>query len=267
MFRKKRNLILKFGFFIAIFIFILFLYNFFWNTNNNMIEINNDLLNSNSSTSTSFVQADEIKLNFSEKPFLDKNFPEMTKENIGNILGVNVIDGITQTFYLPLENDESDVIGTYSYITVNNKNYFLGKTLDRFEEEGIEKFYLTLSSINKKIKVYEWREVLGANYIKTLFLVIQDEIPRLIAEVDGWAFNIDIDNDGKVETVATVGSAPNTTLYKWDFLNRSISFVNLNEATGSYAVEYDKEDHYFKVFIDGKEYNYIYKNNKLYLKN
>lgn len=207
----------------------------------------------------SFENRPMIRLQYEKVSFIGTMLPVIYMPHISSVVDTHSIDGIVQTFYT---SDRDEGNKTHSYITVNGQHYYLGETLGN----DTYSFHLTPSSITNTMQIYEWNEAVGANYTRTRFLVLQDGYPYLIAEMDGHTIHHDIDEDGEMETIATVGTVADTTLYEWDFANQRYSLVNLNNVVGVYYLRYDEEHNWFETVIDGEEYYYLYKNNALYLK-
>lgn len=205
-----------------------------------------------------------IQLNFTEKDLLNIELPFLHIGDVKEILGVHYINEIKQTFYIPMSvADEDSGLNTYSYITINDKDYYLGSSLDKYEEYGFQRFNLIKSYIGDE--VLEFREVLGANSIVTKYIGIYQAKPIMIANLSGDLFSKDIDGDGIVESIGTVGTSPETTIYNWDLNNNKVYFVNLNEATDSLAVLYEQNENQFKVFKDNFEFIYEYCEKRLNL--
>lgn len=205
-----------------------------------------------------------IQLNFTEEDLLNIELPLLHIGDVKEILGFHYINEIKQTFYIPMSvADEDSGLNTYSYITINDKDYYLGSSLDKYEEYGFQRFNLIESYIGDE--VFEFKEVLGANTIVTKYIGIYHDKPIIIANFSGDLFSKDIDDNGIVESIGTVGTSPETTIYNWDLNNNKVYFVNLNEATDSLAVLYEQNENQFKVFKDNFEFVYEYFEKRLVL--
>lgn len=176
-----------------------------------------------------------------------------------------VIDEITQVLYFETI-DGIEYIS--SFLTINGVDYFLGSTLfhTSLSESSMK---LAEVKFNDTIKLYKFIEIIGANYAKTSYLLIEDKIPKVLISIDGNTYEKDIDQDKKVETIATYGTPGiQTFLYKWDFENKNVSYIYLNEKVFNKSPSvYINDKSQIVVYEDGEEKFYNIKNDKIYKNN
>lgn len=202
-------------------------------------------------------------LSYEKKSFLDKNLEIIKANEIKNVLYEYTVRDIKQTLYY---NTINGVDYVFSYITIGNKSYFLGKSLYSKEDDLSKSNLLLIETNFNKLNLYKFTEIIGANYAKTSYLIIENQIPKIIMSTDGITYEKDIDNDKKLETISEYGSPGiQTTIYKWDFDNRNVSYIYLNKAIFNDSPSvYINDKSQIIVYIDGKDEYYIIKNGKIY---
>lgn len=204
------------------------------------------------------------KLSFINKDFINKELREvkvkLTKENI---IYTKTIEGITQLLYT---DTIDDITYIFSYIEINNKYFFLGKSLyNEHDKLKPTNLLLTKASIND-FAIYKYSAIEGANYAKTTYLTITNSIPKLLLETDGFTIEENIDDNQDIETICQYGSPGiQTTVYKWDFDNELVSYVNLNESVFNNSPSvYINDKSQIVAYVEGQEKKYTIKNNELY---
>ena len=204
---------------------------------------------------------EEISLSYTVESFQKEELEVVTIDNSNVFLHSDAIDNITQTFY----NDEDYI---YSYITIEDTDYFLGKTL--YSPGDIESKEIPLklikTDLNKNSTIYKFFAIIGSNYAKTSYIIVENEIPKIILSIDGNTFEKDVDNDSVKETISEYGSpGPQTTIYKLDFNNEKVSYVYLNKTVFNDSPSvYINEKSQIIAYVDGKENYYTLKDDKLY---
>ena len=207
---------------------------------------------------------EESTINYKKESFQKDNLEIVILNEIKDESYEYIIEDIKQMLYY-YTTDDLDYIS--SYITIGSTNYFIGKTLYNRQYNALLKSDLRLFNVDLPYpKIYKFTEVIGANYAKTTYLKIENQTPEIILSIDGFTYEKDIDNDNKLETISEYGSPGiQTTVYKWDFENESVSYVDLNNTVfnGSPSVYID-ENSQIVEYIDGKEVYFFIKNDKLY---
>lgn len=104
----------------------------------------------------------------------------------------------------------------------------------------------------------------GANYAKSVYLEVEDELVTPLFEVDGNIIEIDLDQDGIKEMITTIGTIADTNIYK--YLNNQIYISNLNRSINAQSVIFNMENHGFEAYFENNKSNlYYYKDGKLEL--
>ncbi|WDV45983.1 hypothetical protein PV797_21295 [Clostridiaceae bacterium M8S5] len=203
-------------------------------------------------------------LSYKEMGFLDKNLKITDANKINNILYEYTLKDIKQTLCYDSIDGVDYVI---SYITIGNESYFLGSS-SYSKTNDLSKSCLLLSKTDfrSNTNLYKFNEIIGANYARTSYLTIKDNIPNIVMTIDGMAYEKDIDNDKKLETISEYGTpGVQTTIYKWDFENESVAYSYLNEAIFNYSPSvYINDKSQIIAYMDGKKEYYIIKNGKLH---
>ncbi|KYH30568.1 hypothetical protein CLTEP_25780 [Clostridium tepidiprofundi DSM 19306] len=204
-------------------------------------------------------------INYTQKSFLYKKLDTVKINKTEKIMYKHTIDDITQKLYY---NTINRVDYVSSYITIKNINYFLGSSLYNKQIKDLSRLRLlvTKTNLNYKSSVYKFVEVMGANYAKTTYFIVVNKTPKILISMDGYTYEKDIDNDGKLETISVYSSpGEQTTIYKWNFKNGNISYVNLNETIfdGSPSVHINDKSQ-IVVYIHGKKEYYIIRNSKIH---
>lgn len=203
---------------------------------------------------------DTIQLNFSATDFSNIPLSLLSDSQIGRIVNSTKIDDtVTHIQYIPAEFNEENPEGhTYSYIEVSGIRYALSHSL------GENRSVLTKETLAETNTVYIINELRGANYSVTIFLVLKENIPYIISEVDGFAQISDIDENSINDVVSTVGTVPNTSIYLFDFHKQKVRSVNINEQSGALYSIYDTTTNTFSLsFEQGQSpVTYIYETNE-----
>lgn len=105
---------------------------------------------------------------------------------------------------------------------------------------------------NFKIEVVD---VLDSTYIKfsgatganspVAYYILPDLEAPLVLHIDGHTVEADVNQDGVIDIISTVGTAANTTVYT--LLNKKVMASNLNEITNAQVVLYDPKTNHFQI--------------------
>lgn len=207
---------------------------------------------------------EESAMNYEKESFEKERLEALKLNEIKGELYEYTIEDIKQTLYYHTI-DDVDYIS--SYITIGNTNYFLGSTLYNKQDDALLKSNLRLVKVDLDYpKTYKFTEGIGASYAKTTYLKIKNKIPEIVISMDGFTYEKDIDNDKKAETISEYGSpGMQTTIYKWDFENESLSYVYLNKTIFNDSPSvYIDENSQIVAYIDGKEEYFFIENGNLY---
>lgn len=207
---------------------------------------------------------EESAINYEKESFQKEKLEVVILNEIKGESYEYTIEDIKQTLYYHTE-DDVDYIS--SYITIGDINYFLGKSLYNKQEDALLKSELRLVNVDLPYpQMYKFIEGIGANYAKTTYLKIENQMPEIVLSIDGFTYEKNIDNDNKLETISEYGSpGKQTTIYKWDFENESTSYVYLNDTVFNDSPSvYIDENSQIVAYIDGKEVYFFIKNDKLY---
>lgn len=98
---------------------------------------------------------------------------------------------------------------------------------------------------------------LGANYARSVYVEVYDDGINQVVEVDGHVLEIDLDEDGIQEVIATFGTIPNTSVYQ--IADNSVSVVNINDSIHAQSVLFHRDNHVFEVYFEPNEmFYYVY---------
>lgn len=205
-----------------------------------------------------------IPLNLTRQDFSDIPLNTLKDEQVGRIVKVTKVDdNVSCGEYIPQVFSEENPEGyTYSYVEISRIKYALSRSL------GTTYYDLKIDAFDKVNAVYSTNELRGASYGVTLFIVIKDNTPYMIAEIDGFSQIADIDADGTKEVVSTVGTVPDASIYFFDFDNSTLRYANINEQSGAKYSIYDEKTNIFSLAVepDDKPLSYVYAANELLLK-
>ncbi len=166
---------------------------------------------------------------------------------------------VTYVEYIPKEFNEENPDGlTYSYIEVSGIQYALSRSL------GETWYDLLKTTLADTDTVYISNELRGASYGVTIFFLIREKTPYVIAEIDGFAQISDIDENGTKEVVSTVGTVPNTSICLFDFDKQTVSIANINEQSGAKYSVYDLTTNTFSLAFGPNQIpvTYVYDTNE-----
>lgn len=146
------------------------------------------------------------------------------------------INDLQFDFYYKNEAD-TDI---YVSMHINTTTYELGQIAYIRMEDDVTITYVTANSM-PLIKVNGY---CGANCPISMYVTADTASPALL-RIEANTVETDVDDDGLPEIVATVGTAPQTTIYKME--NDRIIAANINEIMNAPAVLYDRDKNVFQV--------------------
>ncbi|MFT4147008.1 MAG: hypothetical protein QM644_21415 [Mobilitalea sp.] len=189
---------------------------------------------------------DTIQLNFAAQDFSNIPLSVLNDSQIGSITDSTKIDDIvTYGEYIPNEFNEENPEGyTYSYIEVSGIRYALSRSL------GENRYELMKTILSDTETVYTINELRGASYSVTIFFVIMENVPYIISEIDGFAQICDIDKNDIKEVISTIGTVAETSIYLFDFDEKIVSNVNINEQSGAQYSMYDDTTNTFSLAFE-----------------
>lgn len=102
--------------------------------------------------------------------------------------------------------------------------------------------------------------LLGANYSYSLYWFVNKGITNSVLQVDGHTTEIDINNDKQNELVSTIGTIPETKIYKFE--NDKIMVADINKSIEAKTVTFNQDKNIFEVYFEPNkaEYYSIYDN-------
>jgi len=187
--------------------------------------------------------SNSFPISFTSQSFVNRALCLVDTSQIGSILlSTEIDDVVSYVIITPIEfTDEFPEGYTYTCILINGSYFLLSKSL------GIPSYDLNriLFSVNNSI--YMTNEIRGANYIATIFVEIREEIPYIIAEIDGLAEVYDIDDNGTIEIISTIGTLSRCSVYFIDFSNELVNWVNLNDLMDAPFVGFNNISRAFEV--------------------
>jgi hypothetical protein len=183
---------------------------------------------------------------------------EIKSLDIANIAIVEerVIDeGLTAFIYTNNENSEYE-----GAIHAGGKSYYIGQVSMEDTPEalmGIEEIQVFGK---RAVKFYG---LLGANYAHAFYWLVEEKAEESIIHVDGNTTEIDLDDDGKNEIIATTGTIPETRIYMQQ--GTEISVCDINKSLGAKSVFLkDADSKLFEIYFESnKPEQYVYQNGSL----
>ena len=188
------------------------------------------------------------QLNFSEVDYT--RIEELQLNNI-NIIEEKVIDK-NLSAYIFTNNENGEYKGT---INLHGKSYYIGQvSMESTPEDlmGIEE----LQVFGKRaVKFYG---ILGANYAQAYYWIVEEKTEDSVFQVDGNTIEIDLDSDDKNEIVATIGTIPETRIYKLE--EGKIYVSDINKSIGAKSVYLkDEGKRLFEVYFEpNKPEQYVF---------
>ncbi len=172
-------------------------------------------------------------------------------DNINKIIEEKTIDKERSAFIFT-DNENSEFKGGINF---NGNSYYIGQvSMDNIPEDlmGIEEIQVFG---RKAVKIYG---ILGANYAQTFYWFVEENPEKSIIQIDGNTVEIDLDNDGKNEVVATIGTIPETRIYMLKEGKIVISDVNKSIGAKSITLQ-DKDKRLFEVYFEpNKPEQYVF---------
>lgn len=188
------------------------------------------------------------QLNFSE---IDYTRIEKLQLNNINIIEEKAIDKNLSAFIFT-NNENGEYKGA---INLHGKSYYIGQvSMESTPEDliGIEE----LQVFGKRaVKFYG---ILGANYAQAYYWIVEEKTEDSIFQVDGNTIEIDLDSDDKNEIVATIGTIPETRIYKLE--EGKVYVSDINKSIGAKSVYLkDEGKKLFEVYFEpNKPEQYVF---------
>ena len=107
-------------------------------------------------------------------------------------------------------------------------------------------------------RAVKFHGILGANYAQAYYWLVEEKTEDSIFQVDGSTIEIDLDNDDKKEIVATIGTIPETRIYK--LKEGEIYVSDINKSIGAKSVYLkDEGKKLFEVYFEpNKPEQYVF---------
>lgn len=140
-------------------------------------------------------------------------------------------------------------------INLNGELYYIGKLSTENTPDnlmGIEEMQVFGK---KAVKIYG---ILGANYAQAFYWFVEEKPEDSIIQIDGNTIEIDLDDDDENEIISTLGTIPETRIYKLKEGRICASDINKSIGAKSVALQ-DKDKKLFEVYLEpNKPEPYIY---------
>jgi hypothetical protein len=202
-------------------------------------------------TACSYTPETSIKLDFEST---QSNLSIQSVQSNYDVVQESTIHGYKVIMFKTEE--ESDIQGG---IYVSNKLYSIGPVSMNMSTD--DALLLTESNVFGK-KLIRFSGMLGANYARSVYVEVIDDVVSPLIEVDGNIVEIDLDNDGVNEITTSIGTISETSIYT--IYNNSILVANVNQSLHAEAVNYIIEKDIFEVyFAPRKSFIYIYINGNM----
>jgi len=188
------------------------------------------------------------QLNFSE---IDYTRIEKLQPNNINIIEEKIIDKDLSAFIFT-NNENSEYKGA---INSHGKSYYIGQVSMEGTPEGLMGIEELQIFGKRAVKFYG---ILGANYAQAYYWLVEEKTEDSIFQVDGNTIEIDLDNDDKKEIVATIGTIPETRIYKLE--EGKIYVSDINKSIGAKSVYLkDEGKKLFEVYFEpNKPEQYVF---------
>jgi len=198
--------------------------------------------------------SEKYDLKFSEVSESYSKLPLLKEESIGTVMKEINIDEFKIILYTTQETDL--VRGGLKF---SNEIYDIGEVS---MEPALDEIYLDKMKVFNK-DVLNIKGILGANYGYSDYIFIEDNSQLFRLRVDGNTEEIDIDDDGIVEVISTLGTIPETKIYRTK--EGQIFVANINESINAKAVLLkDRDKKVFEVYFQpNKPKLFQFKNDNL----
>jgi hypothetical protein len=144
-------------------------------------------------------------------------------------------------------------------IQVNGESYYIGQVSMENTPDHLMGIEETQVFEKKAVKFYG---ILGANYVHSVYWLVAEKTEDAIFQIEGNTLETDLDDDGKIEIIATTGTIPETRVYV--LKDGKIVVANINESMGAKSVSYDESYKLFEVYFDTNQLElYVYQNESL----
>ena len=188
------------------------------------------------------------QLNFSE---IDYTRIEKLQLNNINIIEEKIIDKDLSAFIFT-NNENGEYKGA---INSHGKSYYIAQVSMESTPEGLMGIEELQIFGKRAVKFYG---ILGANYAQAYYWLVEEKTEDSIFQVDGNTIEIDLDNDDKKEIVATIGTIPETRIYK--LKEGEIYVSDINKSIGAKSVYLkDEGKKLFEVYFEpNKPEQYVF---------
>jgi len=179
----------------------------------------------------------------------------LQSDNI-NIIAEKIIDKDLSAFIFT-NNENGEYKGA---INSHGKSYYIGQVSIESTPEGLMGIEELQIFGKRAVKFYG---ILGANYAQAYYWLVEEKTEDSIFQVGGNTIEIDLDNDGKTEVVATTGTIPETRIYM--LKKGKIVVSDINKSIGAESVSlYDESKGLFEVYFEpNKPEQYVFNKDSL----
>lgn len=211
-----------------------------------------------------------IEINFNELPYLMEDLPEVKNTPDWIIAEEYHFDDFNQILYKNPEISDSET-DLFSAILINDKIYDMGKVTYYYANwndpnkvaESYKEYKINNVAINSDMHLYKINFQYGANTGASKYFKFINNIPCVLAEIYRSS-EYDIDEDGSMETISVIGTAPQITIYEWT--EDKLYYFDFNkDFNNSYGL-YREDSNTIELWQDGNDYITMlkYRNGKLY---
>lgn len=192
-------------------------------------------------------------LDFSKTDYT--NIEKLSLNNI-KIVEEKIIDKNLSVFIFT-SHETDDYSGA---ICVNDNAYTLGQISMKIKQEDLMAIEDVQIFGKRAVKLYG---ILGVNDAQSYYWLFDEKNDIKIVHVEGNAVEIDLDKDDKNEIVSTMGTVPETRIYKFE--KGHIYVSNINQSIGAKSVYLkDVTEKVFEVhFVPNVSEQYIFSNDTL----
>lgn len=134
-------------------------------------------------------------------------------------------------------------------INLNGEFYYIGVVSMENTPDNLMEIEEMQVFGKKAVKIYG---ILGANYAQAFYWFVDEKPEDSIIQIDGNTMEIDLDDDDKKEIISTLGTIPETRIYKLKEGRIYASDINKSIGAKSVALQ-DKDKKLFEVYFEPKK--------------
>ena len=167
---------------------------------------------------------------------------DMQSDNISKVIVEKKTDKENSAFIFT-DNENSEYKGG---INLNGKTYYIGHVSMENTPDNLMGIEEVQVFGKKAVKIYG---ILGANYAQAFYWFVEEKPEDSIIQIDGNTMEIDLDDDDKKEIISTLGTIPETRIYKLKEGRIYASDINKSIGAKSVALQ-DNDKRLFEVYFE-----------------